>query len=67
MGNNVKNFRVKAGLTQSELSKLCKVDRSAVAHWESDSNPKLSQLLNLAQIFGCTVDELLAEAEEPTA
>ena len=52
--------RVKAGLTQESLSKILGISRSAVAMWETGkSKPRADMLLKLAEIFGCTVDELL--------
>ena len=67
----IKEARLTAGITQEELAARMKVDRSTVTKWENgQSNPKVPVLLKLADILGCTVDELLrpqAEAKEKTA
>lgn len=67
----IKEARLTAGITQEELAARMKVDRSTVTKWENgQSNPKVPVLLKLADILGCTVDELLrpqAEEKEKTA
>ncbi|MBQ7939495.1 MAG: helix-turn-helix transcriptional regulator [Clostridia bacterium] len=62
----IKEARLTAGITQEELAARMKVDRSTVTKWENgQSNPKVPVLLKLADILGCTVDELLRpQAEE---
>lgn len=63
--------RKQIGLTQQELAnrlseKGFKVDRSTVAKWETGGVlPRADKLPELAEIFGCTVDELLKD-EEPS-
>lgn len=53
-------LRRKAGYTQSDVAtKIC-VDQSAVAKWETGvAYPKADKLRVLADIYGCTVDQLL--------
>ena len=67
----IKEARLTAGITQEELAARMKVDRSTVTKWENgQSNPKVPVLLKLADILGCTVDELLrpqTEAKETPA
>lgn len=67
----IKEARLTAGITQEELAARMRVDRSTVTKWENgQSNPKVPVLLKLADILGCTVDELLrpqAEEKEKTA
>lgn len=54
--------RRKAGLTQAEVAKALGVDRSAVSLWETGTNkPRGNRMLDLAKLYGCTVDELLKE------
>ena len=56
----VKEYRVKAKLTQGELAERMKVSKSAVSMWESGKRtPKLSTLKVLAALLGVTVDELV--------
>lgn len=59
---NIKNIREKLGLTQIEVAKALSIRQSAVAAWETgQSLPRAEKLLQLAKLFGCTVDELLKD------
>ena len=59
---NIKNLRLKAGLTQVELAKKMHVDQAAVSRWESgETKPLRKNHKRLAKVLGCTVDELLKE------
>ncbi len=58
--NAIRVHRKKRDWTQAELAKRLGIERSAVAKWESGTiRPKAARLVALAEIFGCTVDELL--------
>ena len=58
--NKIKDYRKQQKWTQEELAKRLGVERSAVAKWESGkSQPQAARLVALAEIFGCTVDEIL--------
>lgn len=60
MTNKIKAYRIKQGLTQEELGDLLGVGRAAVAQWERGVNlPKPKTLLNLANIFNCSMEDLL--------
>lgn len=59
---NIKELRLKAGLTQVELAKKMNVDQATVSHWESGKhNPLRKMHKKLAKVLGCTVEELLKE------
>ena len=61
---NIRNLRLKAGLTQVELAKKMSVTQSAVSLWESGEVKPLRKIhKKLAKVLGCTVEELLEEAE----
>lgn len=65
LGERIRAQRQGAGLSQEKLAELTGVSRQAVAKWEADrSAPGTANLFRLAEIFGTTVDLLLAE-EEP--
>ncbi len=52
--------RKKAGLSQSQVAKALGVDQSAVCRWETGENmPRAAMLARMAQLYGCTVDDLL--------
>lgn len=62
---NIKNLRLKAGLTQVQLAKKMNVDQAAVSRWESgETKPMRKYHKKLAKVLGCTVDELLSEKNE---
>lgn len=59
LSSNIAKLRKRNGLTQIEFAKKLHVTQSAVSHWESGrSMPDTTQLFNIAQFFGMTVDEL---------
>ena len=56
----IKAYRNKNGLTQTEVAKRIGICKSTVSMWENDkSKPSINNLKKLAEIFGCTTDELL--------
>lgn len=58
----IKHIRKAQGLTQTALSEKLNVDRSTVAMWETGkAKPRVDKLIEMAKLFGCTVDELLRE------
>lgn len=57
---SIKKAREKSGLTQQDLAKALDIDQSAVCRWETgETQPRAKLLPRLAEILGCTVDELL--------
>lgn len=61
---SIKERRIKAGLTQTQLGKQAGVDQSAVHLWESGKTlPRANLLPKLAMILGCTVDDLLDKVD----
>ena len=61
---NIKSVREGARMTQQELATALGINRSTVAMWETgQSHPRAQKLQELARVFGCTVDELLAGPE----
>lgn len=54
--------RKAAGLTQMEAGKRLGVSDAAVCQWEKgETLPTASRLLEIAKLYGCTVDDLLKE------
>ena len=65
IGRNITAYRKRAGLTQAELAERINYSDKSVSKWESGGGaPDIGVLLQLAEIFGITVNELVAE-EEP--
>ena len=59
LSSNIAKLRKQQGLTQIEFAKKLHVTQSAVSHWESGrSMPDTTQLINIAELFGMTIDAL---------
>ena len=68
---NISEAREKRSLTQTDVAKYLGVTQGAVSQWENGmAMPRVELLPKLAELLGCTVDELLrpqAEEKEKTA
>lgn len=61
--NIIKKLRESKGMTQKALAHRLGVERSTVAKWETgEATPRSDKLLEIAKIFGCTIDDLFADA-----
>lgn len=57
---NLKDLRIKHGLTQEQLGKMLGVTGANCTRYEKGlAQPKISTLIKMAEIFGVTVDTLL--------
>lgn len=57
---SIRKYRQEAGFSQEELAIRMSVGQSAVAQWETGARrPKVENLLQMAQLFGCSIDDLL--------
>lgn len=62
--NSIQKLRIKANMTQEQLSALLNVDRSTIAKWETGkAMPMAEKLPDISKALNCTIDELFAEAE----
>lgn len=60
---NLSILRRRAGYTQETLAEALGVSRQAVGKWESgQALPEAATLLTLADLLGCTLDQLMREA-----
>ena len=65
LGERIKACRQSAGMSQEKVAELVGVSRQAVTKWEvNQSAPNTENLFKLAEIFGITVDMLLASEDE---
>ena len=65
LGERIKEQRKSSGLSQEKVAEFVGVSRQAVTKWETgQSAPSTENLFKLAEIFGTTVDILLASDEE---
>lgn len=55
-----KSAREKCGMTQSAVARALGIDQSTICLWEiGKTKPRASLLPKIAELFGCTVDDLL--------
>ena len=60
----IKEYRKAKGMTQAELAEQMGVARTTVTMWETAGHiPYVTQLFQLARIFGCTIDELFQSSQ----
>ena len=63
--NKIKELRVEKGFTQSELAALLGVNQTAVGKYErGELEPNNHILIKLSQIFECTVDYIIGNADD---
>lgn len=56
--------RKKAGYTQYEVANALRIDQSSVCLWETGkTRPRAVLLPKLAELYHCTIEELLAPDE----
>lgn len=59
---SIKLKRIKALMSQKDLAKRLGVTQGLISQWETGKvHPRATMLPKLADILGCTVDELLRE------
>ena len=61
LGETIYRLRTKAGMSQDALANALDVSRQSVSKWENNAAvPELDKLMKLSEIFGVTLDELVA-------
>ena len=64
-GERLKQEREKRGWSQTDLSEQIHVSRQSVSKWETGKNyPSIEVIIDLSDLFGITIDELLRSDEE---
>ena len=59
---NIRSLRFSANMTQEEVADALGVQRTTVTMWETGKSvPRTELLPRLAELFGCTVDELFRD------
>lgn len=66
--NIMKERRLRGAIpTQHEVARLLGVEASAVSKWERGlAKPRADKLPTLAKLYGCTIEELLADETKNT-
>lgn len=61
----IKEYRKKHSIKQDELAKLVGVRRETIVHLENNRyNPSLKLAMDIAKVFGTTVEELFEFEED---
>lgn len=64
-GERVKSEREKKGWSQAELAEKIHVSRQSVSKWETGKSlPSIEVLIDLSDLFGITIDEMLRSDRE---
>lgn len=62
----IKKYRELAGITKAELARIMEVDQAAVTRWDrGEALPWAAKIPKLADLFGCSIDQLYGR-EPPT-
>lgn len=65
IGNQIKQLRMRRGVTQEELAERLGVTSQAVSKWERGAaTPDIALLPEISAYFGVTIDELFALSDE---
>jgi len=65
IAKRIKELRIKKNMTQMNLADMIGVSYQAVSNWErGNAMPDISKLSELANIFECSIDDLLGESRE---
>ena len=65
LGANIVTYRKRSGLTQAKLAERLNYSDKAVSKWErGESMPDVLTLVQLAELFDITVDDLLRDPNE---
>ena len=65
LGANIVAYRKRSGLTQAKLAEQLNYSDKAVSKWErGESVPDVLTLVQLAELFDTTVDELIRDPDE---
>ncbi len=65
LGERIKNYRQKLGLSQEQLAEKINVSRQAITKWENDSGiPDIDNLISLSKVMGISLDELVMGEKE---
>ena len=60
LANNIKDARIRSGLTQAELAKRIGTDQKAISGYERGTrSPKLDKIPKLAKVLQVSIDDLV--------
>ena len=60
LGESIARLRAQKGWSQGDLAEALNVSRQSISKWETDGSiPELERLLQMSELFGITLDELV--------
>jgi len=63
--NNVKDFRIKKGLTQEKLARICDVTLNTIQNIENKNyNPKVDLAIKIKKALNTDIEELFPPKED---
>ena len=63
----LRELRIKSGMTQNDIASKLNVSGQTILNWENGIyEPKISQLIELADLFNVTVDYLIEREKVPS-
>lgn len=63
LGENIYRLRTQKQMSQDDLAEALHVSRQSVSKWENGASvPELEKLVNMSQLFGVSLDELVGSA-----
>lgn len=59
--DNVLELAQKKGVTIQNIEKTCGLSGGIISKWRENNNPKLDNVRKVADFFGVSIDELIAD------
>lgn len=59
INENIKYYREQFGITQEELAAKINVSKYVMNRYETDKHPRIEHALQIANLFGITLEELI--------
>lgn len=67
LGENIQFYRKKGNITQEQLAERLDLSRQSISKWESNTTyPEMDKLLQMCDMFSCSLDTLLRGDAEST-
>lgn len=57
--NNLEKFRIAENLPKTKFCEKLGISRTNFSRWKNGTQPSLTKLIELADFFGCDIDDLL--------
>ena len=62
--NNIASERKRLGMSQEDLAIAIGTSRDSVKKWEAGAPMKLSNLIDMAELFDCSLDYLMGRSDD---